>query len=111
MELVAGHNSAFNETERMERRFLGGVEREGCGRDARINLIDLWMEVPATVASIKIGTEARSVETSKFKGWEDKYAIGGAYWPPQYVIMNGETLEPLKVVSTREGQPISLEIV
>jgi len=71
------------------------------GRDATINLIDLWMETPANVASIKIGSEARSVETSKFKGWEDKYAIAGAYWPPQYVIMNGETLEPYKVVSTR----------
>ena len=36
------------------------------------------------------------------KGWEDKYAIAGAaYWPPQYVIMDGATLEPLKVVSTR----------
>lgn len=71
------------------------------GRDATINLVDLWMEVPATVASIKVGSEARSVETSKMKGWEDKYAIAGAYWPPQYVIMNGETLEPYKVVSTR----------
>lgn len=71
------------------------------GRDATVNLIDLWMEVPATVASIKIGSEARSVETSKFKGWEDKYAIAGAYWPPQYVIMSGDTLEPYKVVSTR----------
>jgi nitrite reductase (NO-forming)/hydroxylamine reductase len=45
--------------------------------------------------------EARSVETSKMKGWEDTYAIAGAYWPPQYVIMKGDTLEPLKVVSTR----------
>ena len=71
------------------------------GRDATINLIDLWMETPASVASIKIGSEARSVETSKMKGWEDKYAIAGAYWPPQYVIMDGETLEPKKVVSTR----------
>jgi nitrite reductase (NO-forming) / hydroxylamine reductase len=71
------------------------------GRDATINLIDLWMETPSTVATIKVGSEARSVETSKFKGWEDKYAIAGAYWPPQYVIMSGDTLEPLKVVSTR----------
>ncbi len=71
------------------------------GRDAKINLIDLWMDPPATVAEIKIGMEARSVETSKMKGWEDKYAIGGSYWPPQYVIMDGATLEPLKVVSTR----------
>jgi nitrite reductase (NO-forming)/hydroxylamine reductase len=71
------------------------------GRDAKINLIDLWTNPPATVAEIKIGMEARSVETSKMEGWEDKYAIGGAYWPPQYVIMDGATLEPLKVVSTR----------
>ena len=71
------------------------------GRDAKINLIDLWMAEPATVAKIKVGMEARSVETSKYKGWEDKYAIAGTYWPPQYVIMEGDTLEPLKVVSTR----------
>jgi nitrite reductase (NO-forming)/hydroxylamine reductase len=71
------------------------------GRDAKLNLVDLWMDPPQTVAEIKIGMEARSVETSKMKGWEDKYAIAGAYWPPQYVIMDGATLEPLKVVSTR----------
>ena len=75
--------------------------RTPVGRDAKIDLIDLWMNPPTTVAEIKIGAEARSVETSKMKGWEDKYAIGGSYWPPQYVIMNGDTLEPLKVVSTR----------
>jgi len=71
------------------------------GRDAKIDLIDLYMDPPATVAEVKVGLEARSVETSKMKGWEDKYAIAGAYWPPQYVIMDGLTLEPLKVVSTR----------
>jgi len=71
------------------------------GRDAKINLIDLWMEHPSTVAELKIGAEARSVETSKMKGWEDKYAVAGAYWPPQYVVMKGDTLEPLRVVSTR----------
>ncbi|MFO1120432.1 MAG: cytochrome D1 domain-containing protein, partial [Rhodospirillales bacterium] len=71
------------------------------GRDATINLIDLWMEHPATVAEIKVGMEARSVETSKAKGWEDKYAIAGTYWPPQYVIMDGATLEPLKIMATR----------
>lgn len=71
------------------------------GRDAKIDLIDLWMKVPDKVAEIKIGMEARSVETSKMSGWEDKYAIAGTYWPPQFVIMDGATLEPLKVVSTR----------
>jgi nitrite reductase (NO-forming)/hydroxylamine reductase len=71
------------------------------GRDAKLNMIDLWMEDPSTVATIRIGSEARSVETSKFQGFEDKYAIAGSYWPPQYVIMDGATLEPLKIVSTR----------
>ncbi len=71
------------------------------GRDAKINLIDLWMKHPASVAVIKVGMEARSVETSKYKGYEDKYAIAGSYWPPQFVIMDGDTLKPKKIVSTR----------
>jgi len=71
------------------------------GRDAKIDMIDLWMEEPARVAEIRVGLEARSVETSKYKGFEDKYAIAGAYWPPQFTIMDGDTLEPLKIVSTR----------
>lgn len=71
------------------------------GRDAKIDLIDLWMEKPAVVAEIKVGMEARSVETSKFKGYEDKFAIAGTYWPPQFVIMDGDTLEPQKIVGTR----------
>ncbi len=71
------------------------------GRDAKVDMIDLWMNPPKIVAELKVGLEARSVETSKYKGYEDKYAIAGSYWPPQYVIMDGDTLEPLKVVSTR----------
>ena len=71
------------------------------GRDGKLDLIDMWYEKPTVVATIKIGLDARSVETSKFKGFEDKLAIAGGYWPPQYVIMDGQTLEPKKVVSTR----------
>jgi nitrite reductase (NO-forming)/hydroxylamine reductase len=71
------------------------------GRDAKINLVDLWMEKPDTVAEIKVGMEARSVESSKAKGFEDKYAIAGTYWPPQAVIMDGDTLKPRKIVPTR----------
>jgi len=71
------------------------------GRDGRLSLIDLWMEKPEVVAEVKVGFDARSVDTSKFKGFEDKYAIAGSYWPPQYVIMDGDTLKPRKVVSTR----------
>ena len=71
------------------------------GRDAKVNMIDLWMKKPDNVATIKVGLEARSVETSKYKGYEDKYAIAGTYWPPQYVVMDGFTLEPKQIVSTR----------
>jgi len=71
------------------------------GRDGLVTLIDLWFEKPTTVASVKLGSDARSVDTSKFKGFEDKYLIGGTYWPPQYSIMDGETLKPIKIVSTR----------
>lgn len=71
------------------------------GRDAKIDMIDLWMDPPAKVAEIKMGLEARSVETTKYRGFEDRYAIAGAYWPPQYVFMDGPTLKPLRIVSTR----------
>ena len=71
------------------------------GRDAKVNMIDLWMEKPDNVAEIRVGLEARSVDTSKYKGYEDKFAIAGSYWPPQYVLMKGDTLEPLKIMSTR----------
>ena len=75
------------------------------GRDAKINMIDLWMEKPDNVAEVRVGLEARSVDTSKYKGplgdFSDKLAIAGSYWPPQYTIMKGDTLEPLKIVGTR----------
>jgi nitrite reductase (NO-forming) / hydroxylamine reductase len=71
------------------------------GRDAAVNLVDLWMDPPQSVAEIKVGVEARSVESAKMAGWEDRFAIAGTYWPPHFVIMDGFTLEPLRVVSTR----------
>ena len=78
------------------------------GRDGRYDLIDMWTEKPTTVATMKSGYEARSIDTSKYKGFEDKYAIVGAYWPPHYAVLDGETLEPLKIVSTR-GQTVDGE--
>ena len=71
------------------------------GRDGRLVPDRPVDGKPAVVAEVKIGFDARSVDTSKFKGFEDKYAVAGSYWPSQYVIMDGDTLKPLKVVSTR----------
>lgn len=75
------------------------------GRDGKATMIDLWMDPPTTVAEVKTGLDARSIESSKYKGpkgdFLDKLAIVGNYWPPAFVILDGQTLEPLKIVSTR----------
>jgi nitrite reductase (NO-forming)/hydroxylamine reductase len=75
------------------------------GRDGRASIIDLWLEKPEVVAEVKTCYDARSIEGSKYKGAEgdfsDKYAIVGCYWPPHFVILDGQTLEPFKIVSTR----------
>jgi len=71
------------------------------GRDGKVVMIDLWMKTPGEVAELHPCMEARSVETSKYKGWEDKIGIVGCYWPPQYVLMDGETLKPLRLEGTR----------
>ncbi len=67
------------------------------GRDGRVTMIDLWTETPEIVAQVQGCFDARSVEASKVEGFEDKYIIEGCYWPPQYVVFDGQTLEPLVV--------------
>jgi nitrite reductase (NO-forming)/hydroxylamine reductase len=69
------------------------------GRDGRVTLIDLWPQVPTLVAQAQGCTDARSVDGSKFAGYEDRYLIEGCYWPAQYVVFDGLTLEPLAVQS------------
>lgn len=64
------------------------------GRDGLVTMIDLWTTVPTIVANVKGCHDARSVDSSKFTGFEDTYIIEGCYWPPQYVVYDGLTLEP-----------------
>jgi len=77
------------------------------GRDGKVNLIDLYEEKPKVVAETRVCLDARSVDVSKYKGpkgdFVDKYAVVGCYWPPQMVVLDGQTLEPLKVISTRSS--------
>lgn len=73
------------------------------GRDGLVTLIDLWTTVPQVVATVKGCHDARSVDGSKFPGYEDAYVIEGCYWPPQYVVYNGLTLEPLQRVDVPMG--------
>ncbi len=74
------------------------------GRDGKATIIDLWMAPPQTVAEVKACYDARSIDSSKYKGpkgnFLDRYVIIGCYWPPHFVILDGATLEPLKIVST-----------
>jgi nitrite reductase (NO-forming)/hydroxylamine reductase len=69
------------------------------GRDGRVSLIDLWSEEPTLVAQAQGCIDARSVDGSKYEGFEDSYVIEGCYWPTQYVVFDGLTLEPLSVTS------------
>ncbi len=74
------------------------------GRDAKVTLIDLWMSPPQAVAQVKVGNDARSIELSKYHGplgdFRDKYAVIGCYWPPHFIILDGKTLKPLRMVGT-----------
>jgi nitrite reductase (NO-forming)/hydroxylamine reductase len=77
------------------------------GRDGKVSLIDLFEKKPRVVAETRVCLDARSVEVSKYKGpkgdFVDRLAVVGCYWPPQLVVMDGQTLEPLKVISTRSS--------
>jgi nitrite reductase (NO-forming)/hydroxylamine reductase len=81
------------------------------GRDGKVTLIDLWYETPKAVAEVKGCIDARSVESSKYEGFEDRYLIEGCYWPLQLVVFDGLTLEPkaLKTYPTDSldgGEPL-----
>ncbi len=70
------------------------------GRDGRITMIDTYTKTPTIVAEVKGGFDARSVEVSKYKGYEDKYLVFGGYSPSHIAILDAQTLEPLSVTPT-----------
>jgi len=68
------------------------------GRDGMMTKVDLWQKPEKMkVAQVQIAYDARDVAVSG----DGKYAIGGGYWPPHFVIVDAETMEPVKVVSAR----------
>ncbi|MBD81030.1 MAG: nitrite reductase [Crocinitomicaceae bacterium] len=70
------------------------------GRDGRITMIDTYTETPTIVAEVRGAFDARSVDVSKFKGYEDKYLVFGGYSPSHIVIFDAQTLEPISVTPT-----------
>jgi nitrite reductase (NO-forming)/hydroxylamine reductase len=68
------------------------------GRDGKMTKIDLWQTPDKMlVAETQVAYDARDVAVSG----DGKYVIGGGYWPPHAVIVDAETMEPLKVISSR----------
>ncbi|HID48514.1 MAG TPA: nitrite reductase [Chromatiales bacterium] len=68
------------------------------GRDGMMTKVDLWQKPEKMkVAQVQIAYDARDVAVSG----DGKYAIGGGYWPPHFVIVDAKTMEPVKVVSAR----------
>jgi nitrite reductase (NO-forming)/hydroxylamine reductase len=65
------------------------------GRDGWVTMIDLWTDPPTAVAQARGCYDARSVEGSKLESVGEAYVIEGCYWPNQYVVFDGQTLEPL----------------
>jgi nitrite reductase (NO-forming) / hydroxylamine reductase len=70
-------------------------------RDGTLSLIDLYAATPERVATVRVGYEARAVGASMHPDYEDRYVMAGAYWPPHLLLLDGQTLEPLRLVSTR----------
>jgi nitrite reductase (NO-forming)/hydroxylamine reductase len=70
-------------------------------RDGSLSMVDLYARNPRRVASVRVGYEARAVGASRHPDYADRYVLAGAYWPPQLVLLDGRTLEPLKLISTR----------
>jgi nitrite reductase (NO-forming) / hydroxylamine reductase len=68
------------------------------GRDGKMTKIDLWQTPDKMlVAEVQIAYDARDVAVSG----DGRYVVGGGYWPPHFVIVDGHSMEPLRVVSAR----------
>lgn len=70
------------------------------GRDGRITMIDTYTETPTIVAEVRGAFDSRSVDVSKYKGYEDKYLVFGGYSPAHIAIFDAQTLEPISVTPT-----------
>ena len=68
-------------------------------RDGRVTLIDLYASPPERVATVRVGLEARAL--GQARGGIHGRLLAGADWPPQFVLLDGATLEPLQRLDSR----------
>ncbi|MEM9621584.1 MAG: cytochrome D1 domain-containing protein [Pseudomonadota bacterium] len=64
-------------------------------RGADVVAVDLSVTPPEVTASVKVGYEGRSLAVSPGTGGMSPTVAVGSYWPPQVVVLDGHTLEPL----------------
>jgi nitrite reductase (NO-forming)/hydroxylamine reductase len=69
------------------------------GRDGWVFKIDLYGLQP--VSKVRVGLDSRGIAMSD----DGQYIIIGNYIPATAVILNADTLEPLKVISTQAENP------
>ncbi|MCP5100267.1 MAG: hypothetical protein GY943_32345 [Chloroflexi bacterium] len=69
------------------------------GRDGWLLKIDLYTLQP--VAKVRIGIDSRAIALSD----DGKYVIGGNYVPNTAVIIDTETMAPVKVITTEGNKP------
>ncbi|NKQ37302.1 MAG: hypothetical protein HF973_17015 [Chloroflexi bacterium] len=69
------------------------------GRDGWLLKIDLYTLQP--VAKTRIGIDSRAIALSD----DGKYVIGGNYIPNTAVILDTETMEPVKIITTEGNKP------
>ncbi len=68
------------------------------GRDGKLNKYDLWQTPDKMlVAETQIAYDARDVAVSG----DGKIVIAGGYWPGHFVLVDADSMLPIKVVSTR----------
>lgn len=71
-------------------------------RDGRVALVDSWAKHPSIVAQVRGCFDARAIEVG---ARDDSAVIVGCYWPPQYAVFDGRTLEPKAVVPLDTDAP------
>ncbi|MEJ2750102.1 MAG: cytochrome D1 domain-containing protein, partial [Anaerolineae bacterium] len=69
------------------------------GRDGWVFKIDMYSLQP--VRKVRVGLDSRGIAISD----DGKYLITGNYIPATAVILNAQTLEPIKVIDTRTTNP------
>ena len=71
------------------------------GRDAKVDMIDLWMDPPATLPKSRLVSKRVPSKRPSTRATKTSTRLLAPTGRRSTTIMDGDTLEPLKIVSTR----------